>query len=143
MGQVDFYILRTQAEHSRERFACRLVDTIWHQGYRVYIQVSSLEKAHSLDNLLWVFKQDSFIPHDVYPDVPHSLAAVRIGYGTEMCPEINVLVNLTDEIPPFHAQCQRIAEIIESTPVAIEKGRERFRIYRDHGNTLKYHDIDV
>lgn len=143
MPQVDFYILHTQMKNVKERFACRLVDTIWHQGYRVYIHVPSLESAHQFDNLLWTFKQDSFIPHDIYPDVPHSLAAVRIGYGTDTCPETDVLVNLTEIIPAFYTGCQRVVEIIENNDMALEKGRERFRVYRDQGNSLKYHDINV
>lgn len=137
MPQVDFYILHTLARQEKERFACQLTDKAWRQGYRIYLQTDSLNEAKQLDDLLWTFKQDSFIPHDIYPEMAH--APVLIGYQLEYPQEMDLLINLTEKKLPDYQQFKRIAEIVEETNR--ESGRTRYRLYREEGCHLLSHDI--
>ncbi|NJO17227.1 MAG: DNA polymerase III subunit chi [Thioploca sp.] len=142
MPQIDFYILHTPVRSERDRLACRLVDKAWHQGYRVYIHTPSLIQAKQLDDLLWTFKDTSFLPHDIYPDVLSSSAPIRIGYTDQVCETMEVLVNLTVTVPAFFAQAKRIAEIVDDTAMARETGRDRYRFYQKTAdNVLKVHEI--
>ncbi|RKZ50565.1 MAG: DNA polymerase III subunit chi, partial [Candidatus Parabeggiatoa sp. nov. 3] len=93
------------------------------------------------DKLLWVFKEDSFLPHDIYPDVS-SKAPIRIGYNAQVCPDMEVLINLTETVPPFFEQFKRIAEIVDDTPIAREAGRTRYRFYQERKALLKVHKIN-
>lgn len=141
MIQVDFYILHTLGGQERERLACRLADKAWHQGYRIYIQTLSHTHAKQLDDMLWTFKDISFVPHEIYPDT-WSSAPISIGYDTaQVCEGMEVLINLTDIVPPFFAQFQRIAELVANKPNAREAGRERYRFYQKHDNILRVHNI--
>ena len=145
MPQVNFYILHhTQINNDRDRFACQLTDKVWHQGYQVYIHTISIVQAKRLDDFLWTFQTERFLPHDLYPDEPASIAPIRIGYDPpqQTCPNFPVLINLTEAIPEtFVHQFQRIAEIVMDTPTARQAGRQRYCFYRDHGFELKTHDI--
>ena len=142
MHQVDFYILHTQLRPEKNRLACQLVDKAWHQGYRIYIQTHSRNNAEQFDKLLWVFKDDSFLPHDIYPDIS-STAPIRIGYSPEaFCSDMDVLINLTETVPPFIEPFKRIAEIVDDTPIAREAGRTRYRIYQEKNALLKVHNIN-
>ena len=64
--QVDFYILETAAAHEQLRTACRLAEKAWHKGHRVFIHTDSKETARSLDDMLWTYRQDSFVPHALF-----------------------------------------------------------------------------
>jgi DNA polymerase-3 subunit chi len=142
MLQIDFYILHTHNRQERDRLACQLVDKAWHQGYRIHIQTDSLIQAQQLDDRLWTFKDISFLPHDIYPDVLPSTAPIRIGYTEQLCEGMEVLINLTTTVPSFFAQVKRIAEIVDETPMAREAGRKRYRYYQSVvDKVLKVHKI--
>lgn len=142
MPQVDFYLLlHTPTRYARNRFVCQLADKAWHQSYRIYIHTSSKEQANELNDLLWTFKPESFLPHDLHPDDSPSIAPIRIGYGDLSAENMTLLINLTETAPNFFKQFQRIAEIIIDTPSAREAGRTRYRVYREEKYELKTHEI--
>ncbi len=140
MHQIDFYILHSISRHEKDYLACQLVDKAWHQGYRIYIQTESLMAAQRLDVMLWTLKDDSFLPHDIFPDVS-SIAPIQIGYTEQICQGMNVLINMTSTVPSFFEQFQRIVEIIDDTSLAREAGRKRYRFFKEKGMRLKTHDI--
>ncbi len=141
MPQVDFYILQTLNPLERERLACKLAEKAWQQNYRVFIYAESSTHAQQLDNLLWTFRQDSFVPHEILVDSVQPTMPIYIGYGSRIATEMTALINLTDTVPDFFFQYQRIAEIVENTETAKSLGRERYRFYRDKGLELKKHEI--
>lgn len=149
MPQVDFYILHTQNKAVIERFICQLINKIWQQGYRLIdLYLFSQADAQKMDEILWTFKPDSFLPHDVYPDILNALAPIRIIYPNDKLNEVHpvfadreVLINWVDKVPSFFKYFKRIAECVEDTPQAREMGRQRYRFYRDSGSALKTHDI--
>jgi len=141
MPQVDFYILQTPNPLEKERLACKLAEKAWQQNYRVFIYAESSTHAQQLDNLLWTFRQDSFVPHEILMDSVQPTMPIYIGYGSRIATEMTALINLTDTVPDFFFQYQRIAEIVENTETAKSLGRERYRFYRDKGLELKKHEI--
>ena len=141
MPQVDFYILHTPGKLETQRFACRLIDKVWHQGFRIFVQTDSLVQAKQLDDLLWTFKQDSFIPHTLLSEAQQMPAPIYIGYDDQFSEDAQVLVNLTETVPSFFEQFQRVAECVGNTATARESGRARYRIYKELTNELKSHDI--
>lgn len=145
MSQVDFYVLHTQGAENKERFVCRLVDTIWRQyRYSIYLYTSSPSQATMLDQLLWTAKQDSFLPHDIYPAVADTAAEILISYPDNCPPKtMEVLINLTESVPPFHQQFSRIAEIVDNTDSERMMGRTRYRFYKELAYELKSHDINT
>jgi len=141
MHQIDFYILHTRFRQEKERLACQLVDKVWHQGYHIYIHTDTKVSAQRLDTTLWTFKKESFLPHDIYPDVL-SPAPIQIGYTEKICEGMDVLINLTLTVPPFFEPFKRIAEIVDDIPQARQAGRTRYRFYKEKGYALKIHDIN-
>ncbi|MEZ5672285.1 MAG: DNA polymerase III subunit chi [Thiotrichaceae bacterium] len=141
MLQVDFYILQSQNLQERERIACKLAEKAWQQSYRVFIYAESSTHAQQIDNLLWTFRQDSFVPHQIYGDSVQPAMPIYIGYDTNIAQGMTALINLTDTVPEFFVQYQRVAEIVANVEVAILAGRERYRFYRDRQVALKTHQI--
>ncbi|MCP4700256.1 MAG: DNA polymerase III subunit chi [Gammaproteobacteria bacterium] len=141
MPKVDFYVLKKRGNYGRARFVCRLADKILHSGHGIYIHTMSRSQAQFLDKMLWTFKDSSFLPHDLYPDVSGSQAPVRIGYHPETCVKTDVLINFALEVPVFFERFSRVAELTDGDPAVREAARTRYRTYRKHGCSLTSHNI--
>ncbi|MDH3646182.1 MAG: DNA polymerase III subunit chi [Gammaproteobacteria bacterium] len=143
MTQIDFYILQDAGGTQLQRFACRLVDKAWQRGLRCHINTATPEQAERIDDLLWTFRDISFLPHAkgiTNSEDSQRLAAV-IGTGTEPAGELNVLINLSPEVPAFFSRFERVAELVDNDESRRTAGRERFRFYRDRGYPLESHNI--
>ena len=143
--QVDFYILESTVEREWLRTACRLAEKAWQKGHRVFIHTDSQDTARSLDDMLWTYRQDSFLPHALYGErltaAPESLEPVLVGDGSAQPADIDVLINLTASVPAFVDKSARVAEIVAGGEAARSAGRTRYRDYRDRGLTVRQHDI--
>ena len=140
--QVDFYILESSAPGDVQRVACRLADKAWQLGHRVFIHTDSTDAARKMDELLWTFRQDSFVPHAVAgSSADGGSEPVLVGDGCAPTDTRDVLINLTDDVPLFIEGSARIAEIIGGDPAARNLGRARYRAYRDRGYDIKQHNL--
>ncbi len=145
MTQVDFYILSTDNPSDGSVLACKVAEKAFQAGHRIYIQAESNEAAARLNDLLWTFKQGSFVPHNLV-DSPESSAAaapVLIGHATIPDDQDDVLINLTDGVPASHSRFKRIAEIIHGDEQRRAAARQRYRFYRENGCRLDSHSISA
>ena len=139
-GQVDFYVRLETSSDALELFACRLVETVWKRGHEVLVLADSDAAARRLDNLLWTFREESFVPHRRLGagDPPASEPVVVSTPGVR-AGDVDVLINLTPTVPEESARAARIAEIVPDRGAGRDAGRRRFREYRDRGFELKTH----
>lgn len=143
MTRVDFYISRNAETTARQQLACRIAEKAYLKQHQVYLHVPDEESARQLDTLLWVFRPGSFIPHGQASDPLTADAPVVIGHGAEAPPgSSDVLINLCDDIPVFFSRFTRIAEIISGDDTTRQKGRERYKYYRERGYPLESHELD-
>ena len=141
-GQVDFYVRPGASSEALELFACRLVETVWKRGHEVLVLADSDAAARRLDNLLWTFREESFVPHrrvGVGDDPPANEPPVLVTTPGTREGNLDVLVNLTPAVPEESARAARVAEIVPDRGAARDAGRRRFREYRDRGFELKTH----
>jgi len=139
MTRVDFYILADSSGDSREIYACRIAEKAYMLGRHVFLHGESEEQALRLNELLWTFRPGSFIPHGLQHEDP--TAAVTIGHGFEPVENTDVLINLAQSAPVFFSRFERVAEIVDQSPLHKDSARERFRFYRDRGYELQHHHI--
>ena len=133
MPRIDFYVLSGQEAEGRSLLACRLVEKAYGLGHKVYIHTASAGQAGHLDDLLWTFRQGSFVPHTLYPPAEGDLSPVLIGWDEAPAVEAEVLINLTDNVPTFFERFERVAELVDQNPQTLTQSRERFRFYRERG----------
>ncbi len=143
MTRIDFYILEQTAADNHLLFACRLAEKIYTQGQRLYIHSKSEHQAAQLDDLLWSFRQGSFIPHGLYKSGEAADLPIHIGCDAEPEAGMDVLINLSQEVPAFFSRFPRVAEVIEPGEPGKQAGRERYRFYRDRGYPLESHTIST
>ncbi len=141
MTQVDFYILESQAQGDRYQLACRIVDKAWKQGRRVYLHTNSEAESRRIDQLLWTYQEESFLPHGLLKDSAPDTNPVLIGHDEEAGSEHDVLINLATHVPSFFSRFERVAELVDNDPTVRTEGRGRYKLYRDRGYTLNTHNI--
>jgi len=142
VSQVDFYILPKSGTQNRLHFACRLTEKAYKLKHRVHICVDSDDTARSLDELLWTFRDGSFVPHEASTTVnDSSLAPVTIAVNSPPTADCHLLINLTDGIPEFVTAFPRIAEVVTSDESSKQLSRKRFADYRDQGHKLDTHTL--
>ena len=139
MAQVDFYVLDKFDEHSRYTLACKLAEKAWRLENTIHIHTMSQADAERLDELLWTFRDGSFVPHELVSS--GNPAPVSIGYDGNTIESRDLLINLCDEIPAFANTFPRIAELVTSEENCRQKSRKRYAIYRDQGHILEMHKI--
>ena len=143
--QVDFYILESKAEQERFRTACRLAEKAWQKGHRVFIHTESMQAAKSVDDMLWTYRQDSFVPHALLRERQGTAAdacePVLVGDGSAEPADLDVLINLGDSVPSFAERSARVAEIVTGDDPARRAGRTRYREYRDRGIDIHRHNL--
>lgn len=137
--RVDFYILATGGEDARRRFACRLAEKAYRLTHRVHLHTDDATSADALDDLLWTFRDGSFLPHESLPNPTR--APVTIGFGDKLPDEPGLLINLSRDVPAFAERFDRIAELISNDEEMRKEGRRRFIFYRDKGYPLETHEI--
>ena len=140
MTRVDFYLLPDVDIDAKYRFACRLALRAIHAGRRVHVRTASAEAAEMLDELMWSYPEDRFLPHGVAGGPDAAAAPIRIGHAEPAPGPDQVLVNLADDVPAFFARFERVAEVI--TEPERTSGRARYRHYRERGYPLFHHDLD-
>lgn len=139
--RVSFYILADDDPAQRLRFACRLAEKVYKLNQRIHAHVPDENIARALDELLWTFRQGSFVPHEIVTEGRTPDAPVTIGSRAGEGPAAELLINLADEVPAGFARYGRIAEIIDGSPAGREAGRQRHRYYRQQGLEPETHEV--
>jgi DNA polymerase-3 subunit chi len=141
--RIDFYILEDMELDAMQRFACRLAAKAVTAGHEVHIHTDDAASANALDELLWAYPQQRFIPH-VVVDAEHAparstTAPVTLGWQEPEGVD-GVLINLGSDVQGFFGRFDRVAEIVLRT--ARDEGRKRYKFYRDRGYPLFHHQLD-
>ncbi|EEH69910.1 MULTISPECIES: DNA polymerase III subunit chi [Acinetobacter] len=127
MTQVSFYLFEKSTERQVES-ACRLCRKILNQHPQIWWYCTDSEIQNELDDKLWSFDPNSFIPHGV--NQSHSPVCI-----SEHLPPSNdwIVFNFNNHALEQIQDFRHIIEIIENNETAKQLGREKFKTYRRLG----------
>ena len=135
MTRIDFY----QVSGDEHEFTCRLIDKVYRLGHRIYVHACDASEADKLDEHLWAFQPDSFVPHAL--QASGGEAPVKIGFDHEPVEHQEVLINLSGEVPDFFSRFERVAEVVPVDENSREAARRNYGFYKDRGYQLNYHKM--
>jgi len=146
--QVMFYLLNdeksnddstdvktnAEADNTSSAFyhACLQASHFYRQNQRVFIYTQDQQSAEQIDELLWAFDSDSFVPHNLVGEGPKQGAVVEISHQAPQGRR-PVLINLTSTMPDFANQYQFIVDFVPSEATLKQRARERFKTCRQWG----------
>jgi DNA polymerase-3 subunit chi len=137
--QIDFYIINDAASDAWLRYACRLVEKAYTLGVHVHIHTPNENLTMQMDELLWVFRDRSFIPHQ-QACAENELCAVTLNHQ-QLPAERELLINLAPDVPDFYNQFERVIEVVGSANIMKQQARDRFRLYKEKGEAPAHHQV--
>jgi DNA polymerase-3 subunit chi len=137
--RVDFYIV--EGDDDRLGIACRLAQKAYDAGQKVHVHTGDAAQTQRLDDLLWTFRQQSFVPHARAGTPEADGSPVVIDHGDAPDAPYQLLFNLAADVPPFFSRFERVIEVIGRDPDEVRQGRARYRFYRERGYPLS--DVKV
>ncbi|CAK0747678.1 DNA polymerase III subunit chi [Gammaproteobacteria bacterium] len=166
MIQVSFYVLPEVTPQGRLRLACKLIEKAYTADHPTYVYAPVESVAQAVDDLLWTFPRNKFLPHCLVADFSSPTSPIVIGdehgfvavaqnfFGNQVrayLPETKdlgsvpgpILLNLASEVPHFFASFTKILELIEPNPEELQAGRNRFSYYRKQGILPETHKLSV
>lgn len=129
--RVEFYVLPSSQPAGRLKMACQLAAKAWRAGLPVFLRGTDAAQCAELDELLWRFKGETFIPHNLYQEQPD--APVVIGIDQPPITAQGLLINLSPTLSEGCEHFSRIIEIVNQQPEQLTLARDNFRLYRQRG----------
>lgn len=137
MTTIDFYLLTATDQKQCWLVAARLAEKAYEHQQITFILTESAKITQELDNLLWTFKEDTFLPHAI----ANTNTQAPILLGDTITSEPQIVINLTTQIPVLPNSTQRLIEVVSGDASDKAQARERYRHYRTQGYELKTHEI--
>lgn len=140
MQPIEFHILSEAGDLARLRYACQLVEQAYEQNQRCYVYTGNDDQARRMDEVLWTFRDQAFIPHEIHAgnSPSHERVMALIGTQPQAAPEFQgLLVNLSDAPLDNLDSCTRICEVVDADPEHKQLARERYKRYRELGYQLE------
>jgi DNA polymerase-3 subunit chi len=129
--RIEFYVLSSANPADRLRAACQLAAKGWRHGLPVFLRCSDAAQRDELDQLLWRFRAESFIPHSLVNDDANAPVVLALDEAPAF--QQGLLINLASSISPHVERFSRVIEIVNQEPDLLAACRENFRAYRQRG----------
>jgi DNA polymerase III subunit chi len=134
MTRVDFYQLNPD-RHKLDQVVCQLCQKAYESRQLTLLYTLSIEQTNTLDKEMWLYRDDSFLPHDIEED-PRIQTPILIQNEHQPTGNRELLINLSATIPPWFAQFGRVIELVTEDNKA--SSREHFQFYRERGYPLNH-----
>lgn len=140
MARADFYLI--QKARFREEpllLVCELARKAFDANLSTLVLARDADQAEQLDDLLWSFDDDAYIPHQLAGDDEDELAPVLIAGPDSDTPMRALVINLRDAA--VQGSVERVLEVVPADDGARGPLRERWKQYLARGFDLKKHDM--
>src|SRR5919107_1096401 len=141
MAEVLFYHLQHQP---LEAVLPTLLQKSLERGWRAVVQVTTEERLSALDDHLWTYTDESFLPHgtDREAHAANQPVLITLSNGNANDASIRFLAEGAD-LPPDIAAYQRIAILFDGTDVeALAIARDQWRKVKEEGHEATYWQQD-
>jgi DNA polymerase III subunit chi len=134
MTRIDFYQL-DPARHGYDQVVCTLCQKAWDSRQLTLLLTQSVEQSRHLDQRLWTFVDDSFVPHDCEESADF-VTPILIHDNPDPAGERQLLINLSSSVPPYFAQFERVIELVTEENKA--QARANYSYYKERGYPLNH-----
>ncbi len=136
---IDFNILENASVMQTWHYACHEIAKRYQANETLFIFTDNQDDAKRLDDLLWTFTEDSFIPHNILTADNAASSPIQIGFTDNTCDNdyFVTAINLSQEIPKNFSRYKNLVEIVFPEPAKQQLARERYKQYRDQGYSIQ------
>lgn len=134
MTRIDFYQLNP-TRHQFDQVVCRLCQKAYGSRKLTLLLTRDAQQSQQLDHRLWTFVDDSFLPHDS-EESPDFVTPILIHDNPDPAGERQVLINLSNAVPAYFAQFERVIELVTEDNKA--QARANYSYYKERGYPLNH-----
>ena len=139
MTEILFYHLERQP---LERVLPILLEKSIERGWRAVVEAGSLERLQRLDEALWTFRDDSFLPHDLAGGPEDAVQPVVLTTAPDNPNSADVRFFVDRAVPANAEGYQRLVFLFDGhDPDAVTEARAAWKSLRE-GNDLTYWQQD-
>ena len=140
MPRADFYLIdKPRFRDQPLLLVCELAKKACAAQQPTLILCRDFAQAEALDDLLWSFDDDAFIPHQLAGDDDDADTAVLVVPPGIDTPPRPLAINLRDDCPAETGE--RVLEVVAADPAAREGSRTRWREYQRRGFQVNKFDM--
>jgi DNA polymerase-3 subunit chi len=142
MTEIFFYHLQNQP---LEAALPRLLEKSLERGWRAVVQATSPERLSALDDHLWTFSDESFLPHctDREPDAAEQPVVLTLGDANPNAAAIRFLVEGAP-VPVEAGAYERLMVLFDGNDEeALARAREQWKTLKAAGHETTYWQQDA
>jgi len=140
MPRADFYLIaKPRFRDDPLLLVCELARRAFDSGQPTLILVRSFDQAEQLDEKLWEFDEDAFIPHQIAGDDDDAITPVLIATPESQTADRVLVINLRDDCAP--GMFERVLEVVPADEDQRLGSRKRWTTYKAAGFEVAKHDM--
>lgn len=117
----------------KQRVVCDIAEKCYLTKKSAVINLESIDEGNKLDNLIWTWKQSSFVPHNYVEELTQKYQEpITITSSLKNNPGNDILI-MSDPVPlSTISHFLLVIDFAEKYDLTLlEKSRERYKIYKD------------
>ncbi|MBD8882023.1 MULTISPECIES: DNA polymerase III subunit chi [Rhodanobacter] len=140
MPRADFYLIdKPRFREQPLLLVCELAKRAFAAQQPTLILARDHAQAEAVDEWLWAFDEDAFIPHQLAGDDDDADTAVLIVPPGVDTPDRPMVINLREDCAS--GNFQRVLEVVAADPDERTGSRERWGEYKRRGFELSKYDM--
>lgn len=138
--RADFYLIdKPRFREQPLLLVCALVQKALLAEQPLVVLARDFAQAEEIDDLLWAFDEDAFIPHQLAGGEDDAEVPVLIAPPGVETPPRSLAINLRESIP--QDAFERVLEVIPAASAERKGSRARWLDYKRLGAELSKHDM--
>jgi len=110
------------------------------RGWRALVRTTSKERARALDDILWSYRDDSFLAHGSADDPDTELQPVLIAHDGGEHDRRELLILIDQAEPGAIDAFERVILLFDGADeTALGNARDRWKQFKDEGVTVTYY----
>lgn len=140
MPRADFYLIdKPRFRDDPLLLVCELAKKAFASEQPALVLARSQDEAEALDEKLWEFDENAFIPHQLAGDDDDAITAVLIVPPGVAAADRPLVINLRDDCAP--GLFERVLEVVPADEAQRAGSRERWKTYKAAGFEVAKHDM--
>ncbi len=138
--RADFYLIaKPRFREQPLLLVCKLVQKAFAAEQPLLILARDFAQAEEIDDLLWAFDEDAFIPHQLAGNDDDAEVPVLIVPPGVDTPDRALVLNLRPDT--VCGQVERVLEVVPADPAERDGSRQRWRQYQQAGFEVNKFDM--
>jgi len=140
MPRADFYLIdKPRFRDDPLLLVCELAKRAFDSGQPALILARSIDQAEQLDEKLWEFDADAFVPHQIAGDDDDAITPVLIVSPETSTADRPLVINLREDCAP--GLFERVLEVVPADENERLGSRNRWKTYKAAGFDVAKHDM--